>query len=70
MRKLKFNDFYPNSDDEAIFIIKTFLGNHKKIIVQNYSKHNFALIKKQWPLFWSYVKNKSFFINRKNSEFF
>lgn len=55
MRKHKFIDFYPKNDDEVITIIKTYLGNNKKIINQNYSKNNFEFIKKQWPLFWSYV---------------
>lgn len=70
MRKHKFIDFYPKNDDEAITIIKTYLGNNKKIISQNYSKNNFEFIQKQWSLFWSYVKNKSFKINRKNYKFF
>ena len=30
MKKLKFNDFYPNSDDEAITIIKTYLRKSQK----------------------------------------
>lgn len=62
MRRLKFKDFYPANDEEVINTIKTYLKSDKKIIASNYTRNNFSIIKKQWPLFWSYVKNKSFTI--------
>ena len=66
---MRFSDQKIKNDNEAIsFIIKN-LSSSKKIISQNYTRNNFEILKRKYPLFWNYVNGKTFSIFNKHIVF-
>lgn len=56
--KQQFKDKTPSSDAEAINIISTYFSSKKKFISQIYTKNNFDILKRKYPLLWSYLAGK------------